>query len=314
MTLIEKAVDEWTDEDFRELAKMRLRYGCMLANCGFHLYPMQSGTTHGETGWNDATSDVGTVKKWVEAGKYLVAVAKRGECALLDIDDFPACKALGFDEKWLEGMLKVQSPSGPGHLHIYFPWDMALDVLPGKATAEVRDAEGKLVAEMKLNNASVAAPGSLRFDAEGKKREGAYLPLSEQGPEPCRHAAEVVAWLKTHGKEPRPAYQGGKLPFEFHPDFDMGEFIENEGCTEKQSDWVEGSFLVEVESCPHCGREARESTLAAGVTKLIFSGTGYGFICHACGVDTREDHERLMEEDDPSYEPWPSFIYRHDDD
>ena len=45
MTLIEKAVDEWTDEDFRELAKMRLRYGCMLANCGFHLYPMQSGTT-----------------------------------------------------------------------------------------------------------------------------------------------------------------------------------------------------------------------------------------------------------------------------
>lgn len=107
---------------------------------------------------------------------------------------YPECvngKALGFDEGWLEGMLKVQSPSGPGHLYIYFPWDKTLDALPGKAKVDVLNAEGRLIAGMKLNNASVAAPGSLRFNAEGKKREGAYLPLSGQGPEPCRHAVEV---------------------------------------------------------------------------------------------------------------------------
>jgi len=208
--LIEKNIYDWTEEDFREVRKTRLHHACTLAGQGFYFYPMQEGTTHGKTGWNlDATADPEKVRQWVDGGEQLVCVAKRGKCAILDIDNLSACKALGLEESWLEGMYKVQSPSGDGHLHIYFPWDTNLDALPERATVNVPDTEGRLVAEMKLNNATVAAPGSLRLDAEGKKREGAYLPLSEQAPEPCRHTAEIMAWLQAHRKESTPTYQGG---------------------------------------------------------------------------------------------------------
>jgi hypothetical protein len=313
--LIEKDTKVWTVEDIVEVKRTCLHHACRLAGQGFYFYPMQQGTTHGKTGWNvDATDDREKVRGWVDGGEQLVCVAKRGKCAILDIDDLSACEALGFEESWLEGMYRVQSPSGAGHLHTYFPYDPALDALPERAVVVVRDAEGKPIAEMKLHNATMAAPGSFRYDPQGRKAEGAYLPLAEQGAEPCRHAAKLVAWLLAHSKESKPSFQDRKLPWKFHPDFKVEELLENEGCTEKQSGWVEETFHVEVESCPHCGRVARESTLAAGVTKLLFSGTGYGFVCHACGVDTREEHERLMEEDDQSYQPWSSFIYRHDDD
>ena len=100
---------------------------------------------------------------------------------------------------------------------------------------------------------------------------------------------------------------------EFHPDFDLDEFLENDDCTEHSSGEVNGALHVVVDICPHCGVEARESTLAAGVTKFIFGGRGYGFICHACDVSTRAEHERLMDEEYEEYEAWDQYIYRHDD-
>jgi hypothetical protein len=58
------------------------------------------------------------IKVWVDAGKQVVMVAKFGKCAVLDFDNFEACKELGFDKQWLQGMLRVDTPSGPGYFHV----------------------------------------------------------------------------------------------------------------------------------------------------------------------------------------------------
>ena len=76
---------------------------------------------------------------------------------------------------------------------------------------------------------------------------------------------------------------------------------------------VDGALHVVVEQCPVCGRDARNSTVAAGVTKFIFSGNNFGFICHACGIDSRDQLEAELTKSDPDFEPWEWCIYRHDD-
>src|SRR5207245_6803151 len=59
-------------------------------------------------------------------------------------------------------------------------------------------------------------------------------------------------------------------------------------------------------------KQHNNSTLRAGITKFIFGGRSYGFICHACGVDSREEHESLMAEQ-MEYEPWAEPIYKQGD-
>jgi putative DNA primase/helicase len=320
-----KDVEDYTDQNFQELQETRLRHACRLARQGFHFAPAKLGCTHGEIGWPaDATTDRERIKAWVDAGKQLVMVAKFGKCAVLDFDDFEACKELGFDEQWLRGMLKVDTPSGPGHFHCYLPWSPALDAFPKDAAkADAFDANGNLVAELKLNNSTVAAPGSLRFDPEGKKCEGAYVPVPEQGAEPCPDAPAVAAWFRAHGNaaKAKPGFTGRKEPWEFHPDFDKDDFLEHSLCSGLDPDdgegegWVDGSFHLAVDECPLCDKEARKNTtLAAAVSKFIFSGTGYGFVCHACGTSGRREFEEKMAEGHPGWEPWDEDIYRHDND
>ena len=53
-----KDVEDYTDQDFHELQKTRLRHGCRLAQQGFHFAPAKLGCTHGEIGWStDTTTD-----------------------------------------------------------------------------------------------------------------------------------------------------------------------------------------------------------------------------------------------------------------
>jgi len=286
-----------------------------LADAGYIFAPTSMGMTRSDRdGWPDlATNDKQALKQWVGEGCNLVSVARHGAGYMLDVDDVPAVKAMGFDLAWLDGYYVVDTPSGG--LHAYGLHDAETEALGNLAVvrAEKGNSQSRKILELKLHNQSVAAPTAIRLHQPGKK-DGEYLPRGEFHGARKGLPAPMLAWIKEHAGEPKAAARGGNTRFELHPDFELEELLENEGCTEKQSGWVDGSFHVEVESCPHCCKEARESTLAAAVTKLIFSGTGYGFICHACGVDSREEHERLMEEDDPRYEPWQGFIYRHDDD
>ncbi|MDR3676939.1 MAG: hypothetical protein P4N24_15725 [Acidobacteriota bacterium] len=271
----------------------------------------------------DATTDRERIKAWVNAGKQLVMVAKFGKGAVLDFDNFEACKALGFDEQWLQGMLRVDTPSGPGHFHCYLPWSAALDAFPnGAANADAFDASGNLVGELKLNNSTVAAPGSLRFNSECPgKVEGAYIPVTDQNAELCPNAPAVAAWFRAHGKatKPKPEFTGRKEPWKFHPEFDQDEFLNHNLCSGLDGEgegWIEdGVYHLVPDECPLCGQEARQNTtLAAAVTKFIFSGTCYGFICHHCGVNSRADFEGKMAEDHLDWEPWHGYIYRHDSD
>ena len=55
---------------------------------------------------------------------------------------------------------------------------------------------------------------------------------------------------------------------------------------------MDAALHVVVESCPLCGKEARESTVAAGITKFIFGGYSFGFVCHACGVNRKRSWKR----------------------
>ena len=308
----------YTDQQIAETPKMRLRFACMLAQQGFHFAPARLGETHGDIGWNTvATADPETIKGWLASRCQLVMVAKFGKCAALDVDDWQGCLDAGFDPKWIEGEFKVNTPSGG--FHIYLPWHAAFDAFKGaKVDAFGPNDSVRPIAELKLNNASIAAPGSFRRASDdGRKSEGFYIPDGGKAI-PCPHAPALAEWFKAHGKaKPRAKFTGSRKRWEFHPDFDTDDFLEwNEtsladGDTEGMH---EGSYDLVAESCPLCQKPSRpNSTQTNFVTKFKLGGNGYGFVCCACGVNTRQEFEDRMAEEYPDWAPWQEAIYRHDD-
>jgi len=285
-----------------------------LADAGYLFAPTSMGMTRSDReGWPGlATNDKQVLKQWMGEGCNLVSVACHGAGFILDLDDAQALNAKGYDPAWLDGYYIVDTPSGG--LHGYGLHDAQTEALGNLVVvyAEKGNKQSRKILELKLHRQSVAAPTAIRLRQPGKA-DGEYLPRGEFHGARKGLPAPMLAWLKQHAEQPKPAPTGSKTPFDFHPDYDLEAHLENEGCAEHESGWVDGSFHVVVEACPHCGKEARLSTLAAGITKLIFGGTSYGFICHACGVSTRAEHEQLMEEEDPEYTPWAGRIYRHDD-
>jgi putative DNA primase/helicase len=284
-----------------------------LADAGVLFCGTSQGMTRSDwmTWQNLATNDKSTLKSWLDQDYSLVAVAKHGKQFMVDIDDQERCLKLGFKAEWLDGYFLTDTPSGGQHA--YGLHDVETESLGNLVVVRwIRnDSKSPKLLELKLNNQSVAAPTAQRL-GQPKKVDGIYKPRSafaglKKGLNP-----EFVAWLRTYGDSPKVQskrdWQG-----DFHPDFDIDEFLENDDCTEHSSGEVNGAFHVVVDACPHCGVEARESTLAAGVTKFIFGGRSFGFICHACGVDSRDEHVRRMDEEYIDYEPWDQYIYQQDD-
>lgn len=316
---MDPAATALTDEQINALPAQRLRYALDLAERGFHFAPARLGCTHGDTGWpGKATTDPEELKGWLaDFETQLVMVAKFGKCAALDIDDWPACQALGFDPKWIEGMFRVKTPGG-GY-HIYSPWHAAFDAFKGTqgTKVDVCGADGGLIAELKLNHCTVTAPYSYRRPDE-KHCEGFYIP---DGGEviPCPNPSAVAEWYRTHAKANAASaeFTGPKEKWDFHPDFDSDDFLEGNKCTLADGDTKgmhEGSHDLVVDSCPLCGKAARTgSTLTNFITKFKFGGTSYGFKCCACGVNTRAEFEKQMGEKYPDWKPWRWPIYEHDD-
>jgi hypothetical protein len=263
--------------------------------------------------WQDeGTSDNQTLLDWINGGKSLVTVAKRGHSFVGDIDDLAACERLGFKREWLDGYYAVETPSGGDHHHgLHDATTEALGNLIIVYRVRGDDKSGKIL-ELKLHNQSVAAPTAERY-ADAKKFAGIYEPRKRgekmrRGIDP-----EMLAWLEEHGESSKPQEASRATRLDFHPQFDMERFLEQHDCTEDKSGIVGGVLYVVVESCPLCGKEARNSTVAAGITKFIFSGSNFGFVCHACNVNSKQELEEELAELVDGFEPWHEFIYEDDD-
>ena len=285
-----------------------------MAAAGFCFVATDAGMTRSNVkGWQDKASDQQKlITFWIEQGFSLVAVAKHGHGFMIDIDDPEACKARGFKLDWLDGHFLVDTPSGG--VHAYGLHDAKTESMRNTNVHQKKcDAKSPKLLELKIHNVSTAGPTAERKGQE-KKVDGLYRP---RGPFTATKAGlhpDLIAWLEQNAEALYDLPQASVGPVEFHDDFELVDFLNNEGCAEHACGDVDGAFHVTVEECPHCGRGAPQSTLRAGKTKFIFGGTNsYGFLCHACGINTREEHERLMKKHNPSYTPWDGFIYKLDD-
>ena len=110
------------------------------------------------------------------------------------------------------------------------------------------------ILELKLHHQSVAAPTAIRLHQPGKA-DGEYLPRGEFSGARKGLPAPMLAWIKEHAGEPRPASKGSKAPFKFHPDFDLEAFLENEGCTEKALRVDRRRFTWKSSPAPTVGKE-----------------------------------------------------------
>lgn len=285
-----------------------------MADAGFQFVGTTMGWTRSDLNdWPElATSDKKRIKNWLNQGLSLVSVANRGHAFSLDFDNLKACLAKGFKLEWIDDYFIADSPSGGIHAHGLA--DDVTDGLPGIiAVYEVKDdASTPKIFEFKLHHQSVAAPTAPRI-GQRKKADGIYKPRKWHGIPRKGVDPEFLIWLESVTTIKKKQVKGKPKETDFHPEFEMNDFIENEECVEFASGYLDGVWTVVVEECPHCGREADKSTLAHGVTKFFFSAPSYGFICHACGVNTREEHETLMAKENVSYEPWKWLMYLQDD-
>jgi P4 family phage/plasmid primase-like protien len=249
---------------------------------------------------------------WLKNGNSLVTVAKRGHSFVLDLDDPAECEQRGFKREWLNLYYAVETPSGGEHHHGLH--DATTEMLGNLIIVyRVRgdDKSGKIL-ELKLHNQSVAAPTAERY-ADAKKCAGVYEPRKRGAKMRRGIQAEMLAWLEEHGESSKPQEASRATRLDFHPQFDRERFLEQNDCTEDKSGILNGALHVVVESCPLCGKEARNSTVAAGITKFIFSGYSFGFVCHACNVNSKQELEEELAELVDGFEPWHEFIYEDDD-
>jgi len=298
---------ELSEEQMSEMKSKRLSYAIKLARKGFHFSP----TSHGKSrpdrmGWGiDATTDEARLREWDDPFSQFVMVAKFGHGCALDFDDWEACIAGGFDPKWIEGAFSVRSPSGGRH--VYMPWHAAFDCFrSAKADATVG---GKVVAELKLNNATIAAPCSFR-ESDESHCCGWYEPMGGRIV-PC-DGPSIAAWFRDHGAVQKKAFRERAERRNLHPDFDADDFLEWHSCSLTEEGWIEGSYHLAIEECPLCGKDNPGSTLAAAPTKFLLGGSGYGFACHACGVSGRAAFEEGMARLHPGWKPWRRPIYEGD--
>lgn len=259
------------------------------------------------------------VDKWLEdgcpgigdiEGHNWICVAKSDGIGCLDIDDPDWCKGHGMPALPTD-VYTVKTPSGG--LHIPFVQTDDTRALGNARVGEevpapTKENPGRKLFkpyfELKGNNSPWCAPHQMRSDG------GKYEPI-------CEAAAmvgiptELIEWLKANTKVRE---QIATIAWEFHPDFDMEDFLEQHMCVGRTPYDKDSTTWVPVEECPLCGKEARPEKAVRqdleALTKFLFSGRGYGFKCHYCGVSTREDFETKMSEKYPAWEPWSEPIYK----
>lgn len=243
---------------------------------------------------NQATTEMTTVEKWMTEGYILkdkttgadklhvvdedhnwVCVSKSEGVGCMDIDDLEACQKLGMPA--LPEGFTVDTPSGG--LHRPFQHDERTRKLGNRNVI----VGGKKVFEFKGNNAPWCAPWQWRADG------GYYKPRAGNITVPTL-SDELIAWIeansKSAAKEPKV-----KVPFKaFHPTHDQEAFLDHFDTTEHEQGKIDGQLIVVPESCPKCGKDAKDTTLLGAISKFFFSGNYWNYFCNACGAK-RDDLE-----------------------
>ncbi len=290
-----------------------------MIEAGFCFAPTTPGMTRSNhPHWQSVFPSIDLVKAWLDKGQSLVHVAERGYGFVIDLDAPDVCIAKGFDPDWLKGYFKVSTPSG-GY-HIYGLADAVTDAMRGvvvvyETKGDTTNPDNKKILELKIHAQSTAAPSAER-KGQKNKCDGEYKPGRHFSPKGTKRGLppELLEWLKANAESTEQNVKP-KLDWEFHPNFDEGEFAENEGCTVTWSGWVDDAYHLVIEACPHCER-VNTGTQRAAKSKLILGGNGYGFVCHACGIEgegATKIHQDKMKLQDSGYEPWSEPIYAHDD-
>jgi P4 family phage/plasmid primase-like protien len=291
-----------------------------LCQYGVDFAPTAAGMTRSNVrGWQHlATTDKQTIKNWFKEDGHgsLVAVAKRGHAAILDIDDKAACLGMGFKPEWFLGGFGVATPSGGEHW--YFRQDASLEGLRSVVNVHAvkADRDSKKILELKIDRCSVAAPSAKR-ENQPNKADGIYTPITALNGHLPTIRPELLAWILQHAEAAKQHFStDANADWRFHPTgFSVGAFCEDNHCSEYVSGMLdERTFVIVPEECPLCGHAHNGSTLAAGVTKFFFSGRSYGFTCKACGVETRDEYEEKMGELYDDFDAWSGYaIYEHED-
>jgi P4 family phage/plasmid primase-like protien len=257
----------------------------------------------------DATTRMEQVENWIANGYYLnekkgihpidpahnwICVAKFEGVGGLDIDDYQACLDAGMPPL-PEGIFIVDTPRGTG-MHVPFIQTDETRKLGSVRNVKIGDSR-KPIFEMKGHNQAWCAPWQWRDDG------GYYKPRDSKAPLMVGIPADIVKWIGDHSR-PQTEFTS-KGSYKFHPSFELGDFLEHYDCTEQSSYEEDGTLWVVVESCPLCGKE-KNAKGRSGLTKFIFGGTNFGFVCLACDKRTDDLHEE--------FEEYPYVIYEDDDD
>jgi len=294
---------------FRAIAKR-------LTNMGITIVPTYPGERRALFNrWQtEATTDMATVEKWMTDGYILtdketnqdyahvvdedhnwVCVAKEDGVGCCEIDDYEACLRRGFPP-FADDVFTVDTPSGG--LHVPFVQDERTRKL-GNRNVVIKDVENRdfKILEFKSHNAPWCGPWQLRADGGYYKPHNGKAPLAVL-------SDEQIAWIDANAKS-KPKEPSIKKPFKgFHPTHDQEVFLEHFDTTEHDHGTLDGAYVVVPESCPKCGKEAKDTTIPGAVSKFFFNESYWDYYCNACGAkraDLEEEygeHEFMVFEDE----------------
>jgi putative DNA primase/helicase len=267
-------------------------------------------------GWPElATLDDKQLQRWHDDNdRYnVIAVAKKGTVCICDIDDPTVLAKVPHP---LPDTLKVKTPGG-GY-HVYFlatPESDALGNANVKRIGEyiVPDDKGKptCLFELKVHDATVAAPGSL--NAVGTS----YKPIQPVPPALLPIPTWLVDWVVEHRERPR--ISGDGTPRKLHPDFepeDWFEWYQKQGVFTVGDPVDKGDFDLYIPDHGCIFKGAFHSQSEKTGFLVYKNGGGFAYKCFAGSCEGEKvSIDGVMDYlEAEGFEPYPYCIYEDEDD
>jgi hypothetical protein len=265
-----------------------------------------------------ATTNDMRLREWAQNDDYVnpIAVAKTGETISVDIDDSNMVAKL----PPIPDTVIVDTPSGG--LHVHFNWTPEAGELGNCNIVRVGeycipDKDGNLttLAELKVHNLTVAAPGAVNKDGAG------YIPRKLNGSYPKALADiphEWVEFFKEHRQVSLPRSAGSHR--KIHPDFesmDWFEWYEDLNAFQINDPVEKNGFTLYTVTvgCLFKGEKHRQSN-ADGFRVYPDGGMDWSCFATSCGWGyPNATLEQVMDHlEEEGFERFPYHIYEDTDD